>query len=245
MTWSIVAKDSETGFFGIAIASKFFAIGAFCPWASPDVGAVSTQALVNPTLGPQILELMRDGHCVDDIVTKLTDIDQGIEARQVHFVDRNGNTAARTGSECVEWCGHVAAAGVSVAGNMLAGADVVTDTLDAYLSNAAQPLVERLLMAMKAGEAAGGDKRGKQGAAILIQGPEIYPSLDLRVDDHAAPLSELTRLYEIAKARSIPFSLAFPTAARPHGITDRGKLEAMIEREAGKPLGQARLNEND
>ena len=237
MTWSIIAKDTDTGFFSIAIASRFFAVGALCPWTQAGTGAVCTQAMLNPLWGPQGLALLRDGLGPSDSCAKLIRADRGSAARQVHMIDARGHTAAHTGTECVPWCGHLAGDGVSVAGNMLAGPEVVGQALAAYRANGDRAFVERLLGAMEAGEAAGGDKRGKQSVAIRIQGPEPYPRLDIRVDDHPDPLPELRRLYDIAKQRFIPFSVAFPGRAEPHGITDRAFLETIIEREAGKPLG--------
>ncbi len=237
MTWSIVAKDPRTDLFGIAIASRFFAVGAFCPWASP-IGALSTQALMNPMFGPRGLALLSEGLKAPDIRDMLVAADRGGAGRQLHLVDAAGLTAAHTGPECVDWCGHDSGAGVSVAGNMLAGPAVVGETLGTYERNLDLPFVERLLNAMDAGETAGGDKRGKQAAAILIQGSEPYPRLSLRVDDHADPLVELRRLYEISKARFIGFSAAFPRPDRPYGITDRDYLETVIESTAGKPLSR-------
>jgi len=236
MTWSIIARDPATGLFGIAIASRFLAVGALCPWTEGGVGAVATQALVNPALGPRGLALMREGHRAPAVRDMLRDGDQGRAARQLHVIDGSGMTAAFTGEDCVPWAGHRAADSVSVAGNMLAGAAVVDQTLAAYRANLGEPFVERLLAAMDGGEAAGGDKRGKQAAALLIQGPEPYPRLDLRVDDHGDPLAELRRLYGIARERFIPFSRAFPTPERPYGLTDRDYIEKIIERDAGKPL---------
>ncbi len=236
MTWSIVAKDRETGLYGLAIASRFFAVGALCPWAEGGVGAVCTQALVNPTLGPRSLALLRDGLHAPDVRDILIGGDQGRAQRQLHLIDAAGRTAAHTGESCIDWCGHLAADGISVAGNMLAGPDVVAETLAAFEANLEQPIVERLIAAMKAGEAAGGDKRGKQSAALLIQGDEAYPRLSLRADDHSDPLAELTRLYDVAKERFIAFSAAFPRPDRPYGLTNRAFLETIIEREAGKPL---------
>ncbi len=236
MTWSIVAKDHETGLFGLAIASRFFAVGALCPWAEGGVGAVCTQAMVNPVLGPRSLALLREGLNAPDVREILIGGNQGRAQRQLHLIDASGRTAAHTGESCIDWCGDLAADGVSVAGNMLAGPQVVAETVAAYEANLKQPIVERLIAAMKAGEAAGGDKRGKQSAALLIQGDEAYPRLSLRIDDHPDPLAELARHYEVAKERFIPFSTAFPRPERPYGILDRAFLETIIEREAGKPL---------
>lgn len=235
MTWSIVALDSDTGFHGIAIATRFFAVGAVCPHTAPGAGAVSTQALVNPTLGPRGLALMRDGYPATAVLDMLVLPDEGRAQRQVHLLDRDGRGAAHTGNDCVDWAGHVVADRVSVAGNMLAGEAVIAETLATYQANLDLPFVERLLAAMDAGEAAGGDKRGKQSAALLIQGPEPYHRLDLRVDDHPDPLAELRRLYGVARERFVPYSYAFPTAKRPWGIADREIIERLVERHAGEP----------
>ena len=169
----------------------------------------------------------------------LAGMDRGIDQRQLHVIDAGGGTAAHTGARCVDWCGHLAEPGVSVAGNMLAGPQVVAGTLAAWKANAGLPIVERLIAAMQAGEDAGGDKRGKQSIALRIQGPEVFPRLDLRVDDHADPIPELRRLHEVAKERFIPFSAGLPRAGRPYGILDRAVTERIIERDAGKPLAAA------
>jgi uncharacterized Ntn-hydrolase superfamily protein len=237
MTWSIIAHDPASGWFGIGIATRFFAVGALCPLAAAGLGAVCSQALPNPALRQRALALLREGIAAPAAVAMAIATDEGRDHRQLHLVDRHGRTAAFTGGACIDWCGHRAEGGVSVAGNMLAGPAVVERTLERWLAGAELPLVERLLAALDAGEAAGGDKRGRQSAALLIQGHEPYPRLDLRVDDHPAPLEELRRLYAVAKERFIPFSHALPTAPRPFGLTDRDALEPYIERNAGRPLG--------
>ncbi len=236
MTWSIVARDPETGYFGIAIATRFFAVGALCPWTEAKIGVLSTQATMNPLLGPRGLALLREGNPAPVALEMLMRTDEGRAIRQVHLIDAEGRCAAYTGAECIDWAGQRADAGISVAGNMLVGAAVVEETLDAYRANMDTPFVERLLLAMDAGEAAGGDKRGRQSAALVIQGPEPYRRLDMRVDDHTEPLVELRRLYGVARERFIPFSRGFPTAERPYGITERAVLDKIIERDAGKPL---------
>ena len=236
MTWSLLARDSATGLLGIAIASRFFAVGSLCPHAAAGVGAASTQALMNPLLGPLALDAMRAGEAPEAACVRLVAADEGRDQRQLHLLAADGRTGAHTGSACVDWCGHRSAPGVSVAGNMLAGAAVVEDTLSAFVEGEDLPLVDRLLAAMAAGEAAGGDKRGRQSAAILVQGEEPYPRLSLRADDHPDPLAELERLHAAARERFIPFSAAFPTSGRPHGLLDRGALDVLIERDAGKPL---------
>jgi uncharacterized Ntn-hydrolase superfamily protein len=236
MTWSIIARDAESGLIGVAIASRFFAVGAMCIATAGRVGAVSTQALMNPVYAPRGLALLREGMRPADICRHLVAGDAGADQRQLHVMNWQGEAAAHTGADCVDWCGDARAENVSVAGNMLAGPAVVGETLNAFVVNKDLPIVERLLSAMQAGEAAGGDKRGKQSAALVVQGDEPFQRLSIRADDHADPLAELRRLYEVAKNRFIPFSTAFPTPERPDGITDRDFLETIIERDQGKPL---------
>lgn len=228
MTWSIVARDDD-GALGVAVASRFFAVGALCPHAQSGIGAVSTQALVNPTYGPSALRLLEQGVEARDIIDRVVRADPGREARQVHMVDAKGRVAAFTGSECIGWCGHRTFEGFSVAGNMLTGPRVLDDTADAFRAHHGLTFAERLLRAMKAGEAAGGDKRGKQAAALLIVTTEVYPALDLRVDDHAEPLIELERLYEKSLERFQPFVACLPSHKNAAGITDRDVIEREIE----------------
>ncbi len=228
MTWSIVAREAETGRFAIAIASRFFAVGSLCPWTRAGVGAVATQARVNPLYGPAILDLMADGLAPEAAIARVQAADEGRVHRQVHAIDARGRNAAVTGRTCVEWCGHALADEVSVAGNMLAGAAVVTSTLAAYHAGAGLPLAERLLAAMDAGEAEGGDKRGRQSAAVVIQGAEPFADLDLRVDDSPAPLTELRRLLAVAEEVYLPFRAAMPTTARPSGILDEAERETVM-----------------
>jgi uncharacterized Ntn-hydrolase superfamily protein len=221
MTWSIVARDPETGAFGVAVTTKFFAVGALCPYGAPMIGALATQALVNPLYGSDGLRLLSEGRTAEDIMAILTAGDSGREVRQLHVIDREGRTAAHTGRECVDWCGHVAAEGVSVAGNMLAGPAVIEATLDTYRAQAKIAFADRLMAALDAGQAQGGDKRGKQSAALKIWLTEPYPVLDLRVDDHPEPLDELRRLYGVAHERFLGFIDAMATRRNPAGITDR------------------------
>jgi len=229
MTWSIVARD-RSGAFGVAIASKFFAVGALCPHARGGVGALSTQALVNPLYGARALELMARGVAAAEVVNSLVCADEGREHRQLHLIDAAGRIGAHTGSACIDWYGQLAGEGYSVAGNMLAGPQVIRDTATAYEDGAELLFAERLIAALAAGDAAGGDKRGKQAAALLIHGAEDYPLLSLRVDDHADPLAELRRLYDKSLERYQPFVSCLPGRARPAGITDRSLIEAEIER---------------
>jgi len=229
VTWSIVARDAS-GALGVAVASRFFAVGMLCPHARSGVGAISTQALVNPHYGPEGLKLLSEAFPPQDTIKTLIAKDQGRNHRQVHLIDSKGRVAAHTGSECIEWCGHLAGEGFSVAGNMLAGREVLEETAKNYKSSSSLAFAERLLSALEAGEAAGGDKRGKQGAALRIHTTEDYPFLDLRVDDHEDPLKELRRLYARSLERFQPFSACLPSKARPAGITDRAVIEAEVAR---------------
>ena len=236
MTYSLLARDPESGLFGLAVASKFFAVGAICPWSGGPHGVAMSQALPNPELGHRALGLMAEGHTAADTIAMLSGMDQGLSQRQFHVLDASGRAAAHTGDTCIDWCGHVSAKNVSVAGNMLAGEAVVKDTMTAWQDRSDLPIVERLIAAMQAGEDAGGDKRGKQSIALRIQGPEVFPRLDLRVDDHADPIPELRRLYAVGQERFIPFSTGMPRTGRPYGILDRTVIEKIIERDAGTPL---------
>jgi uncharacterized Ntn-hydrolase superfamily protein len=163
-------------------------------------------------------------------VRLLTAADPGRESRQLHVIDTRGRSAAHTGTACIEWCGHRAGENYSIAGNMLAGPQVLAATADAYERTRALPFAERLLAALEAGDAAGGDKRGKQAAALLIHTTEAYPFLDLRSDDHEEPLRELRRLYAKSLERFQPFLSCLPSHARPAGITDRAVIEETVAR---------------
>lgn len=228
MTWSIIARDHATGAFGVAVATKFFAVGALCPHASR-AGALATQALVNPTYGPRGLRLLAEGIAAPHVVAALVEGDAGRDHRQLHVLDRNGLIAAYTGAACIDWCGHMSAADHAVAGNMLAGPRVIAETSAVYAANARLPFAERLIAALKAGEAAGGDKRGRQSAALVIYSNEEYPDLDLRVDDHADPLAELARLEQVSRERFVHFRRFLPTSANPAGVFDRAEIEKGIE----------------
>jgi uncharacterized Ntn-hydrolase superfamily protein len=229
MTWSIIARDSATGQFGIAVATRFFAVGARVPHIAAGFGAVATQALVNPYYGIDGLKLLREGRKPSDIVEMLTATDAGRESRQLHVMDAGGRIAAYTGRECIDWCGHIEGDGFSIAGNMLAGARVLDDTARAYTDHERLPFAQRLIAAMQSGEAAGGDKRGRQSAALLIYGEEEWSVLDLRVDDNADPLAELERLEQVSRERWVHFRQFLPTRKNPAGITDRDTIDAGIE----------------
>ena len=207
MTWSIIARDSATGQFGIAVATRFFAVGARVPYIAAGVGAIATQALTNPYYGIDGLKLLRDGKSPREIVDALKAADSGHASRQLHILDAAGRVYAYTGADCVDWCGHVEGKGFSIAGNMLAGASVLDDTAATYVANEKLPFAQRLIAAMYAGEGAGGDKRGKQSAAVLVVRDGAGPNgmgdryLDFRVDDHEDPVQELGRILSLRLKR--------------------------------------------
>lgn len=229
MTWSIIARDPTTGHIGIAVATRFFAVGARVPHIAAGIGGIATQALVNPYYGIDGVKLLREGRSPREVIDTLIAGDDGRESRQLHVMDVKGTIAAHTGRECIDWCGHIQGDGFSLAGNMLAGAAVLDDTAQTYLANTALPFAQRLIAAMKAGESAGGDKRGKQSAALLIHGEEEWSDLDLRVDDHTDPLAELERLEQVSRERWAHFRPFMPTRKNPAGITDRAIIDATIE----------------
>jgi uncharacterized Ntn-hydrolase superfamily protein len=230
MTWSIVARDTQTGHLGIAVASRFFAVGCAVPHIKGRVGAVATQAFVSPLYGTDGLKLLEEGRSPQEIIETLTARDDGRRQRQFHLIDAAGRNAAYTGEICVDWAGHLVEGNVSVAGNMLAGPQVIAETLRVYKEKAAEsaPLAERLLAAMDAGEAAGGDKRGRQSAAMVIYRDQDYPWLRINADDHADPLGELRRLYAVAQERFLHVAETMPTRENPHGMIDRRVIDQKI-----------------
>ncbi len=227
MTWSILARDPATGELGVAVASRFLAAGALCPRVEGGVGAAATQALVNPFIAADALARLRAGEGAAATLSALIAADPGRAVRQAHLLSAAGEIVAHTGEECVGWCGHVSGPDVSVAGNMLAGPQVVEATRDAFLASAGLTLAERLLAAMEAGEAAGGDKRGRQSAAIQVASQDPYPDLDLRVDDHRNPLAELRRLHEVWRGYLRHFRRFLPGRDHP-GVFDRAVITASI-----------------
>jgi uncharacterized Ntn-hydrolase superfamily protein len=200
MTFSIIAHDTVTGQVGIAVASKTLATGARVPSIRTGVGAVASQAKANQLYGPRGLALLAAGASAADTVRLLTAADEDQDIRQLHVMDRQGGFAAHTGAEGLAWCGHLVKESFSVAGNILAGPGVLEAMVAAYEGGEALPLAQRLIAAMQAAEAAGGDKRGRQSAALLIHGDKEWALVNLRVDDHPEPLAELARLEQLARS---------------------------------------------
>ncbi|NJM07528.1 DUF1028 domain-containing protein, partial [Candidatus Gracilibacteria bacterium] len=166
-TYSIVARDPQNGDLGVAVQSKFLAVGAVVPWAQANVGAVATQAMANIQYGPDGLAMLASGMSADAVLTRLLAEDPAAEDRQLGIVDVQGRAAAHTGSRCFDWAGHIVGDGFCVQGNILAGADVITAMADAFRTSSGE-LAERMLAALAAGETAGGDRRGRQSAALYV-----------------------------------------------------------------------------
>ena len=202
-TYSIVACDLEARRWGVAVQSKFLAVGAIVPWAEPHVGAVATQSYANPRYGPEGLALLREGVAADEVVKRLTACDRERDLRQVGVVDSEGRAASYTGAKCHEWAGGRTGDCYAAQGNILVSVSTVDALADTFEARRDLPLGERLLACLAAAQAAGGDRRGQQSAALLVVGAGAgYGGLsdvevDLRVDDHPRPIEELSRLYSV------------------------------------------------
>lgn len=205
-TFSIAAYDPEKKEWGVAVASKYLAVGAVVPWAKAGVGAVATQSAVNTTYGARGLDLMAEPKTAEEVLKKLTEADSGREIRQVGMVDAKGNVANFTGKKCVAWAGAKSGKHYTCQGNLLVSEKVVEEMAKAF-EESKDPLAWRLMAAMEAGEKAGGDNRGKQSAAILVvrekggAGGFNDRAIDFRVDDHKEPLQELARILTLRMRR--------------------------------------------
>ena len=200
-TYSIAACDLEARQWGVAVQSKFLAVGSVVPWAEPEVGAIATQAYANPSYGPNGLALLREGLGASEVVERLTSEDEGRDERQLGIVDGQGAAASWTGSGCNDWAGHRTGPGYAAQGNILVGEETVGALATTFEGNAQLPLAQRLIECLAAAQAAGGDRRGQQSASLLVvQKDGGYAGLsdvlvDLRVDDHERPIQELQRIY--------------------------------------------------
>jgi uncharacterized Ntn-hydrolase superfamily protein len=248
-TYSIAACDLDAGQWGVATQSKFLAVGSVVPWGEPHVGAIATQAYANPQYGPKGLELLRDGLAAADVIERLTAEDDGRDHRQVGIVDARGQGATFTGTECLEWAGGLAGPGFAAQGNILVTEATVAALVERFAATAGHPLAERLLHCLAAAQAAGGDRRGQQSAALLVvERDGGYANLsdvlvDLRVDDHAEPVSELARLYRLHSAifgrtpreewLPVDDGLATELRDRLARLGYEGELEAALARWAG------------
>jgi uncharacterized Ntn-hydrolase superfamily protein len=198
-TFSIVAFDPDGAEWGVAVASKFLAVGSVVPWAKAGVGAVATQAFANIKYGPEGLDLMADGRSAEEAIAELISADEGSEHRQVGVVDSQGRAATYTGESCFDWAGGLTGDHFAIQGNILTGSEVVESMRDSFVATKG-PLADRLLEALMAGDRSGGDSRGRQSAAVLLVKEAggylgmTDKALDLRVDDHPDPVPELRRL---------------------------------------------------
>jgi uncharacterized Ntn-hydrolase superfamily protein len=232
-TFSIVACDLEARQWGVAVQSKFLAVGSVVPWAEPEVGAIATQAYANPGYGPHGLTLLREGLSASDVVERLIEADDGRDERQLGVVDASGGSAAWTGSECLDWAGNRTGDCYSAQGNILVSGATVDALAETFEALAGRPLAERLLGALAAAQAAGGDSRGQQSAALLVvEKNGGYAGLsdtlvDLRVDDHERPIEDLARIYEL-------HGQLFGRTPRRYWLPLEGELGA----EVGERLGR-------
>jgi uncharacterized Ntn-hydrolase superfamily protein len=201
MTFSIVARCPRNGMLGVATSSSSLASGAGVPYCRAGVGAIASQSFGNPYLGIDALTLLEHGLTAARAIERVIESDRGRELRQVGIVDRDGHTAAYSGSRCIPWAGHVEGAGYICLGNILTGEDVIKEMARAFEASIDEMLPERLTRALEAGQQAGGDRRGRQSAALYVVHTEEYPYCDLRVDDHPDPVAEMRRLYELFKEK--------------------------------------------
>jgi uncharacterized Ntn-hydrolase superfamily protein len=248
-TYSIAACDLEAAQWGVATQSKFLAVGSVVPWAKPHVGAIATQAYANPRYGPEGLRLLREGLSARAVVDRLTAGDDGRDHRQLGIVDAKGESATFTGDECMDWAGGVAGPGFAAQGNILVSEATVTALAETFDTTPDRPLAERLLECLAAAQAAGGDRRGQQSAALLVvESDGGYAGLsdtlvDLRVDDHSDPVGELARLYRMHRALfgatpreewlPVDKSLAGELRERLARLGYDGELESAFARWAG------------
>jgi uncharacterized Ntn-hydrolase superfamily protein len=217
-TYSIVARDADSGALGVAVQSHWFGVGTIVSWAEPGVGAMATQSLAEPAYGPRTLDLLRDGASAEEALSKLTAEDPAASVRQLGAVDAHGRSAAHTGHDCIRHAGHRTGPGYSCQANMMLEKTVPDAMATAFEASAGAPLDERLLAALEAAEAAGGDIRGRQSAVLLVVPGEGEPwrrLFDLRVDDHPTPLAELRRLHSLNRA--------YDLVARAEDLTAEGK----------------------
>ncbi|HET7627040.1 MAG TPA: DUF1028 domain-containing protein [Bacillales bacterium] len=223
-TFSITAKCRHTGMFGVAVSTARPAVGGLVPYAKAGVGAIATQALVNPFVGIDGMRHLSAGLSAAEVKERLLGEDdpEHVERRQFAIVDAAGRTAGYTGGDTVPWAGHKAGDGFVVAGNMLVGAETIEAMAESFAGSGERPLAERLLDALACGQRAGGDKRGKQSAALYVVHEEEYPLVDIRVDEHAAPVDELKRVYEVCQTDLFPYMAKAPRRAKRKAGGDAG-----------------------
>jgi uncharacterized Ntn-hydrolase superfamily protein len=236
-TFSIVARCVRTGELGVAVASAVPAVGSVCPYVRSGVAATSTQSWVNPYLALSALALVEGGLRAENALPRALADDETRELRQIGLVDAGGESAAHTGAQCTPWCGHILKPGLAIQGNMLTGPEVLEAMAASFAASGAADLAERLMLALEAGDAAGGDKRGKQSAALRVHATEAYPLVDIRVDENAAPVAELRRVLWIARAQLVPFVLGMPRRGAPAGPVPAAVIQMLLRPPPDRPGG--------
>ena len=237
MTFSIAARCPRTGMLGVATSSKALSAGGLVPYCRAGVGAIASQSFVNPYLGIDGLVLLEQGLAAERTLERLVAGDPGRDLRQLAIVDGEGRSAAYTGSRCIPWAGHVTGAGYACLGNILVDVRVIEAMARAFESSSGDDLPERLILALEAGQEAGGDRRGRQSAGMTVVNQEEYPWIDIRVDDHEDPVPELRRIFEIYKREEVPFlnMMARRGDYIPHWETVgriRDEIEQQLEEES-------------
>jgi uncharacterized Ntn-hydrolase superfamily protein len=236
-TFSISARCARSGMLGVAVSTAVPGVGGICPFVRPGIGAVSTQAWVNPYLGVDAIAPLSRGKSAEETLGEVIEADPGRAVRQLGVVDAEGRSCAWTGEDCVVWAGQKTGPDVSVQGNMLVGPETIEAMFESFAASADESLPERLVKVLEAGQAAGGDKRGKQSAAMLVYDKEDYPHIDLRVDEHSAPVGELRRVFEVAKEQYLPFVVGMPTRENPLGALPDDVVEMLLRAPADRPGG--------
>ncbi|MEM9147202.1 MAG: DUF1028 domain-containing protein [Pseudomonadota bacterium] len=236
-TYSIVARCERSGELGVAVASAVPAVGAICPYLRAGVGAVSTQSWVNPYLAVEVLDRLAEGAEATEAVATVMSGDPAASVRQLGAIGARGAGAAFTGTDCTEACGHAAAPDHAVQGNMLTGTDVLLGMSRAFTAASDAPLDSRLLAALEAAQATGGDKRGRQSAGLVVVGSEIYPRVDLRVDEHSDPVGELRRIHGVAALQLAPFVAGMPMRGRPAAAAPASVTEMLLRPPPERPGG--------
>jgi uncharacterized Ntn-hydrolase superfamily protein len=210
VTFSIAARDPQNGWLGVATSSKALASGGLVPYVRTGVGAIASQSFVNPYLGIDGLSLLADGLPAERVLERLIEEDPGRDLRQLGIVDRDGRVAAFTGDRCIPWAGQIMGGGYVCLGNILHGEGVVKEMAIAFERSVGEPLYERLMRTLEAGQEAGGDRRGRQSAGMRILGDQEYPLCDIRVDDHEDPVPELRRVLGVFEREEIPYLMVSP-----------------------------------
>jgi uncharacterized Ntn-hydrolase superfamily protein len=236
-TFSISARCARTGMLGVAVSTAVPAVGGICPFVEAGIGAVSTQSWVNPYLGIDGLALLREGRSASETLESIIAKDPGRDVRQVGIVDAQGRSAAWSGKNCTQWFGHRNGPDYAVQGNMLAGGETIEAMEQSFLETSGLDLPERLVRVLEEGQKAGGDKRGRQSAAVLIHRTESYPYLSLRVDEHAIPVAELRRILGIARLQLLPFVEGMPTRDDPIGGIPEAVTDMLLKSPPMRPGG--------